>query len=221
VVQIRLPFRPKKLRYVLKGRNPKGVWEELGEYDSKVNLTDVLDVIEEYREKGYDYFRLDVYTEDGRYVGREWAKKYPVRRREEDLDSFFEKLAKLGELKEKVMKALGIKEFDPADVIANIIYWEEVKKKLAEIVPKTGELGEIGEIIQLLRALRELGSGLTTVAPATQAPTTASSTPTPPSNLITTPESEVERVAEEIITNVEKRASIPCPREKCVEGESG
>jgi hypothetical protein len=202
---------------VLKGRNPKGVWEEIDVYDKPVSSADIAEVIDEYREKGYDYFRLDVYDSKGRYVRREWSRKYPAKKSEDALDSLLEKLTKYNDVVEKLKKALGIKELDPLDVVATLMYYEELKKKLAEVVtPKEGGLREVEEFLKLLKALREVGLVGTPTAPTTPTatPTAVPATPKPA-------EAKAEELEEAILREVEEKLKPPCAEEKCVEGEVG
>lgn len=211
----------RKLRYVLKGRNPKGVWEELGEYDKKVNVTDVLDVIEEYREKGYDYFRLDVYTEDGKYVRREWSRKYAPRRAEDSVEKALDVLSKMEEIKEKLKKALGVKEMDPLDVLATLMYYEELKKKAVELLAPTirSSGSELGEIVSFLKTLTELKTMLPTAPP--QMPTTATTTFMPLPATQHAVEEKAGEIESEILAKVQEKLKPPCAEEKCTEVSTG
>jgi len=219
---VKLPFFRKNYRYVLKARNPKGEWEELGEYSQYIGVSDIMDIINEYREMGYTSFRLDVY-DGSKFVKRAWTRTYP--KKEERKGGWtIDDLIKLSELQQKIKEALGIKEIEPQDIIANIMYWESIKEELAKRIKTSTPEDEISGFLKLLSSLRSLASGLPMTNPTPSGnPSTAPTNSTPPKNLALASNlpPEVEKEVNEILTNAEKKVedalTPPCMKEKCEE----
>jgi len=209
----------KGYRYVLKGRNPKGEWEDLEEYDKPVKTSEIADLLYEYRDKGYDSFRLDCYDKNGKYVKRLWVRNFPKRTRVDDFGLALEQLIRIEEIRKKLKEALGVKEYEPEDIIANIIYWEEMKKKLGELVSSGSGLGEIGEFLKLIKELQGLGLGVS--AQSTPQPSTTTNV----SQSATTPvivETHIaDQLVNDIMTKVNQRlkevTTPPCVKERCEE----
>jgi hypothetical protein len=213
----------KGYRYVLKGRNPKGEWEDLEEYDKPVKTSEIADLLYEYRDKGYDSFRLDCYDKNGKYVKRLWVRNFPKRTRVDDLSLAFDQLIKIEEVKKKLKEALGIKEYDPEDIIANIIYWEEMKKKLSEIASSSSGLGELGEILKIIKELQGLGVGVSTQS--IHQPSTTANVNQPATTQLSTPVIVETPVADQLVNDImtkvnEKLKEIttpPCDKGECEE----
>ena len=150
-------FRRKN--YVLKARCD-GQWEDVAEFDKKVNFSDVKDVIDEYREEGCDFFRLVEYP-GGKAV---WAKSYKKRRKEGGIEQVRQLLEEVQKLREDLKQLLGIKDMTPEDLIANIMYWDSIKemiaKKLANQLQRQetsgGSLKELEEVFELLGRFMQL-----------------------------------------------------------------
>jgi len=213
----------KGYRYVLKGRNSKGEWEDLEEYDKPVKTSEIADLLYEYRDKGYDSFRLDCYDKNGKYIKRLWVRNFPKRTRVDDFSLAFEQLIKIEEVKKKLKEALGIKEYEPEDLIANIIYWEEMKKKLSEIAGSSGGLGEIGEFLKLLKELQGLGVGVSTQSTPQPSTTTnvSQSTSTPTATPMVVETHIADQLVNDIMTKVNEKlkevTTPPCAKEGCEE----
>jgi len=217
---VRLPSLFKRYRYVLRGRNPQGVWEDLGEYDKPITLAEVSDVVMEYREQGYTTFRVDVYDRNDKFVKRLWTRTYPKKNDSSDRKLTLDDIKKYAEAIKTVKDALGIKDLDPEDVIANIIYWDTLKEKLAEKLKTVGGGGELKEFLDLLNALRGIQLPTTVQAPN---PTSA---PTPqPSNVkpvvVENKEKLVEDLVSKALEETDKVLQPPCVEEgTCKEGGS-
>ncbi len=82
-------FRFKKKKYILKARIKEGNvsrWESIAEFNHKVSLEEVRDIIDSYLDEGYDAFRLDEYTVDNKFVKMHWFKSYKnVKKKEENI----------------------------------------------------------------------------------------------------------------------------------------
>lgn len=204
----------KKKRYVLRGRNPQGVWEEIEEFEKPVKSSEVMDILLEYKEKGYDSFRLDVYGADGKFEKRLWVRNFERKAKEGDLTSFVEQLKKYKEIRETLKDLLGIKEYNPEDIVATFIYYEELKKQLANIVnPNKSELSELIEIIKALSSLQG-------ILQQQQSPS-SSTTTSPQQNMMTPKEDKLDEIAnkiyDEAMKKVEEALMPPCMKEKCPE----
>jgi len=130
------PFR-------LMGKNLDGEWEELEEYEEKKSLSDVKDVVEEYRDQGYYAFRLQ--DSKGRVV---WYKAY---RRDKktgmSVDDVLEMAKKYKALKEALSELSG-ERVDPFEVLASQVSMFTSIRKFCEQFPEICSRGTGGESLK-------------------------------------------------------------------------
>ena len=222
----------KKTKFVLKARNREtGKWENIEEYDYKVNYSEVKDFLESLHEDGYDCFRLEETTEKGRRVKLHWTKCIKPKQKKEQ--SPFEILKQYKEMK-KTLKELVQEEFGEKpsiyEIIADWLAEEELKKKVlaklreyglvGESGKKGGLLGDIGEILEILTLLRSLQQrGIIPQQPQQQLP--QQELPQNNSNIQVNPqrnEKIVKQLKEELMREVEKfyEGVSPCEKGECV-----
>lgn len=222
----------KKGRYILKGRNIEtGQFEDLEEYDHPVSKLEIRDVLEEYIENGYDYFRLEKVKPDGSREKLLWAKKVRNANPKEKAKSMIEELASqvkvITELK-KALNSLGDSGMptNPADLGAMIAYQAKVLQAVAQALAPFlkpyigggnggGDKNELKEFLEVINMLKD--SGL--VVSRNQLGGTQPAPPQPNSNPISKEaEEEAQRILEE--AHREAISSIaPCVEGKCEEGE--
>ena len=135
-------FRKKPHKYVLKARKD-GVWEEINEYDRYVSMSEVSDILDELKEDGYDYVRLDLINEEGKIIKTAWSKKWKPR------GKFVQKA--ISEIKEYVefikafKEALKTEEADPFAVMASAVSFLETFRKICDNYPILCGREKVGE----------------------------------------------------------------------------
>jgi len=217
----------KKYKYVLKARAPSGVWEDIEEYDKPVSYAEVSDTIEDLRDRGYTYVRLEKRDGD-RLVKLLWSKRFATAQAVRNpskmtLEDFATLMKQVRELKE----VLGIKEMSPEDALANALYWRNVWRELVEEAKKEvgggkSDLREVLDILSSLRGFQLPQQPLPQPQPQTQAPK-----PQSVWVMENLPE-DVEREVNELLGRAESKTveeakdllSPPCVKEgTCREGE--
>ena len=239
-MKIGLLDRLKIERCVLKGRLD-GEWYELEEFDEPKKLSDIREIVDGYIEDGYDYFIFECFDKRGRKVKRLWSKK--VRKREEEgwLVKVVKQLERYNEAREKLKELLGIREKGLEDLLAEVTYYENLKRLIVEkfapilgVNPSGGgALKELKEFVEFIQLLRQMGINLGfakrgTPAVPVQAPaaTVATVAHNPQEGLAKQPTQipkEVEEEAERIVKQLEEETSRElesklCPRRLLEEG---
>jgi len=130
--KVPLPFKLKKTKYVLKARK-YGAWEDIEEYDKKVSLGEIGDLIEDLRSEGYDYVRLEELDDQGRRVKLHWSKPLKPRGRKlkETLDEINETVQTLKALKD----AFKDESQDPYVILASTVSMLESFRKICDSYP--------------------------------------------------------------------------------------
>lgn len=119
-------------RFVLKARR-EGVWEEITEYDRYVGMSEISDVLDDLREEGYDYVRLDEVDEEGRKVKVVWSKKWS--KRGSGVQRAVNEIKEYAELLKTIKEALKGEETDPFAAIASAVSFLETFRKICDAYP--------------------------------------------------------------------------------------
>ena len=221
---VKLPFG-KKTKFVLKARKD-GKWEDLGEFETKVSLLDVRDVIDSALDDGYDAFRLEEVTEDGKRVRIAWTKYYKSKRnsKEDDeikdtvksvvkssvdtvasvLSTAVSSLATTFVDAIKKMKEMEVEKPDIATIIAEYLYAEELLRKLAQRYAQSSGSHE-DEFERVMRFLMLLNPNMAKQLPITSPVTNPESPPPPPPPPLTPPPSNTNVSVNEL-TEIRKKA---------------
>jgi len=127
-----LPFKLKKTKYVLKARK-YGSWEDVEEYDRKVSLGEIGDLIEDLRSEGYDYVRLEEVDEQGRRVKLHWSK--PLKPKGKKLKETLEEISETVEALKAIREAFKDESQDPYVVLASTVSMLESFRKICDNYP--------------------------------------------------------------------------------------
>ena len=130
--KVPLPFKLKKTKYVLKARK-YGSWEDIEEYDKKVSLGEIGDIIEDLRSEGYDYVRLEEVDEEGRRVKLHWSK--PLKPKGKKLKETLEEISETVEALKAIKEAFKDEGQDPYVVLASTVSMLESFRKICDSYP--------------------------------------------------------------------------------------
>jgi len=217
-------FRKKPSKYVLKARK-EGVWEEINEYDRYVSMSEVSDILDELKEDGYDYVRLDLINEEGKIIKTAWSKKWKPR------GKFVQKA--ISEIKEYVefikafKEALKTEENDPFAIMASAVSFLETFRKVCDNYPVLCGKEKMGEdklIESLLMRIIEarLGMPMASNPASNPAPPPAfSPAPTSIPNIPIAPEiaEKFNKIVEESMKKASELITTECQViGKCEEG---
>jgi len=131
-VKMPLPFKLKKTKYVLKARK-YGTWEDVEEYDRKVSLGEIGDLIEDLRSEGYDYVRLEEIDDQGRRVKLHWSK--PLKPKGRKLKETLEEISETVQALKAIKEAFKDEGQDPYVVLASTISLLESFRKICDTYP--------------------------------------------------------------------------------------
>jgi hypothetical protein len=127
-----LPFKLKKTKYVLKARK-YGSWEDIEEYDKKVSLGEIGDLIEDLRSEGYDYVRLEEVDDQGRRVKLHWSK--PLKPKGKKLKETLEEISETVEALKAIREAFRDDSQDPYVILASTVSMLESFRKICDNYP--------------------------------------------------------------------------------------
>ena len=130
--KVPLPFKLKKTKYVLKARK-YGSWEDIEEYEKKVSVSEVSDVIEDLRSEGYDYVRLEEVDEQGRRVKLHWSK--PLKPKGKKLKETLEEISETVQALKAIREAFKDESQDPYVVLASTVSMLESFRKICDSYP--------------------------------------------------------------------------------------
>lgn len=130
--KVPLPFKLKKTKYVLKARK-YGTWEDIEEYDKKVSLGEIGDLIEDLRSEGYDYVRLEELDDQGRRVKLHWSK--PLKPRGRKLKETLSEITETVEALKAIREAFKDESQDPYVVLASTVSMLESFRKICDSYP--------------------------------------------------------------------------------------
>jgi len=119
-------------RFVLKARR-EGVWEEITEYDRYVGMSEISDVLDDLRDEGYDYVRLDEVDEEGRKVKVVWSKKWS--KKTSGVQRAVSEIKEYAELLKTIREVLKGEESDPFAAVASAVSFLETFRKVCDAYP--------------------------------------------------------------------------------------
>jgi hypothetical protein len=216
-----LPFKLKKTKYVLKARR-YGTWEDVEEYDKKVSVSEVSDIIEDLRGEGYDYVRLEEVDDQGRRVKLHWSK--PLKPKGKKLKETLEEISETVQALKAIKDAFKDEGQDPYVILASTVSMLESFRKICDNYPALcgKESSASDPIFQIiLSILQQRLAGQQSFQPAYYQPATQSNIPQIPSNgqrpnqIVlppTTPEAvdKINKIAQEALEKAMKTVVSEC-----------
>jgi hypothetical protein len=130
--KVPLPFKLKKTKYVLKARK-YGSWEDIEEYDKKVSLGEIGDLIEDLRNEGYDYVRLEELDDQGRRVKLHWSK--PLKPKGKKLKETLDEISETVQALKAIKDAFKDENQDPYVILASTVSMLESFRKICDSYP--------------------------------------------------------------------------------------
>ena len=135
-------FKKKPHKYVLKARKG-GEWEEINTYDRYVSMSEVSDTLDELKEDGYDYVRLDLINEEGKIVKTVWSKKWKPRGKM--VQKAISEIKEYVEFIKAFKEALKTEEADPLAIMASAVSFLETFRKICDNYPVLCGKEKMGE----------------------------------------------------------------------------
>jgi hypothetical protein len=220
-------IKKKPTKYVLRARKD-GVWEDIAEYDRYVGMAEISDVLDNLKEDGYDFVRLELVDEEGKRVKIAWSKKWKPRGKM--IEKAVSEIKEYVEFIKAFKEALKTEENDPFAVMASAVSFLETFRKVCDNYPVLCGKEKMGEdrlIENLLMRIIEARLGMPISSNPTSNPAPAPTfNPTPASipNIPVSPEvaEKFNQIVEESMKKASELITSECQvLQKCEEGLSG